>query len=325
MNHGEIDKDTAESLKLLTNTIKEARLPSSKLDETLIIASWNIREFGKKPRPKKALHLVAEVLGQFDLIAVVELRENLANLSEVLSYLGPSWTAVYSDSVDDPGGNFERLGFIYDRRAVQFNGFAGNVQPVRSKHEQEYLYDKSFWRPPYMASFSSGMFDFIAIAAHIRWGTSTTARTDEISRFAEWLKDKTKRKDVLDKDVIVFGDFNTEGQDMINDLLQYGLKIPEPLLNKRTNVHQTQHYDHILYLPNSTVRSFTNDGGVLMAWEKIGNLLFPGETDNAITYLLSDHYPIWMKLKTDVEEELLDQLIQGTLRDRPRIRGVSGS
>ena len=34
------------------------------------------------------------------------------------------------------------------------------------------------------------------------------------------------------------------------------------------------------------------------------------ETDDAITYLLSDHFPIWMKLKTDNDKEKRDQLIQ---------------
>jgi Endonuclease/Exonuclease/phosphatase family len=316
MNHGKIDTDTAESLKLLLNTIKEFGLPSSKLDETLIVASWNIREFGKARRPKKALHLVAEILGQFDLIAIVELREDLADLAEVLSYLGPYWSAVYSDTVDDAGGNGERIGFVFDTRAVQFNGFAGNVQPSRKKEGEEYLYDKAFWRPPYLASFSSGNFDFIAIAAHIRWGKSGAARTDEISRLAEWIKKKTARENFADKDVIVFGDFNTEGQDMIKELTNYGLKIPKALEDVRTNVNQTAHYDHILYLPKFTDhRSFTNQGGCLQAWQAIGELLFPNKTDGEITYLLSDHYPIWMKLKTDVEEELLDQLI------RPRKQG----
>jgi exonuclease III len=162
-----------------------------------------------------------------------------------------------------------------------------------------------------MASFCSGNFDFIAISAHVRWGTSNVARQAEISRFAEWLKKKTERKEVADSDVIVFGDFNTEGQGMIDDLLQYGLKIPEPLIGARTNVKQTQHYDHILFLPKFTdFRSFTNHGGVLKAWQGIGQQLFPGESDEAITYLLSDHFPIWMKLKTDNDQEKRDQLIQ---------------
>ncbi len=311
MHHGQIDTETAEALQLLSATIDKGNVPASKLDETLIIASWNIREFGKKRRPKKALHLVAEILGQFDLIAVVELRENLADLAEVRGYLGPYWDIVYSDSVDDAGGNWERLGFIYDTRAVQFNGFAGNVHPTRKKNGNEYLYDKSFWRPPYMASFCSGNFDFIAVSAHVRWGVGGADRKAELARFAEWIEKKTARKDVADKDVIVFGDFNTEGQDMVDELLKFGLKIPEPLIGARTNVKETQHYDHILYLhKNTDYRSFTNTGVVLQAWNKIGKKLFPGETDDAITYLLSDHYPIWMMLKTDNDEEMRDQLIQ---------------
>ena len=311
MNHGNIDADTAESLKLLSNTIKEFEVPPSKLDETLIVASWNIREFGKKRRPKKALHLVAEILGQFDLIAIVELREDLTDLATVLSYLGPYWSAVYSDTVDDAGGNGEQIGFIFDTRAVQFNGFAGNVQPIRKREGEEYLYDKSFWRPPYMASFSSGNFDFVAIAAHIRWGKSGEARNDEISRFATWIKKKTGRENFADKDVIVFGDFNTAGQEMVAELTNYGLEIPTKLKDVKTNVNQTEHYDHILYLPKFTsFKSFTDQGGTLEAWRAIGELLFPGVSDQAITYLLSDHYPIWMKLRIDVEEELLDQLIR---------------
>jgi hypothetical protein len=98
---------------------------------------------------------------------------------------------------------------------------------------------------------------------------------------------------------------------MVDELVKFGLKIPEPLVGARTNVKETQHYDHILYLhKNTDYRSFTNTGGVLKAWQKIGKKLFPGETENAITYLLSDHYPIWMMLKTDNDQEMRDQLIQ---------------
>jgi len=94
-------------------------------------------------------------------------------------------------------------------------------------------------------------------------------------------------------------------------LLGQGLKMPEPLQHVSTNDSQTSHYDHILYLPKYTdFRSFTNDGGVLKAWEGIGQQLFPGKTDDQITYLLSDHYPIWTKLRTDNDQEKRDQLIQ---------------
>lgn len=309
MHHGQIDTDTAEALQLLSKTIDKGNVPSSKLDETLIIASWNIRTFGKAKRSKKALHLVAEILGQFDLIAIVELCENLGDLAEVLRYLGPYWKAVYSDSVNDPGGNWERLGFIYDQRAVQFHGFAGNVHPARKKVDAEYVYDQSFWRPPYMASFCSGNFDFVALSAHMRWGDDEKKRQKEIERFATWVKDRVKRKSLADSDIIVFGDFNTADDAMIKALLKEGLEMPTALKGVKTNAKETQHYDHILYLPDFT-KAFTNRGGVLKAWSGIGSKLFPDVSPEAMTYLLSDHFPIWMELNTDSDEESRDAMIQ---------------
>jgi len=113
--------------------IKESEIPSSKLDETINIATWNIREFGRKRRKKLSLHLIAEVLNQFDLISVVELRDNLADLQEVLEILGPYWRVVYSDYNTDRAGNRERIAYIYDKRAVTFTGLAAEADPPRKK------------------------------------------------------------------------------------------------------------------------------------------------------------------------------------------------
>src|SRR5213592_3743765 len=122
MNHGNISPEIAKGLKVLQSRIAKAAIPSSKLDETLNIATWNIREFGKKARTEAAIHYIAEILGQFDLVGVVELRDDLADLGRVLKILGPYWRAVYSDMIPDPGGNRERVAYLHDKRAVVFNG-----------------------------------------------------------------------------------------------------------------------------------------------------------------------------------------------------------
>lgn len=82
MHHGEIAKPIADGLIELRKRIAQGGIPSSKLDETLNLATWNIREFGRKPRSDAALHYIAEILGQFDLIGIVELRDNLADLEK---------------------------------------------------------------------------------------------------------------------------------------------------------------------------------------------------------------------------------------------------
>ena len=50
MHHGEITKEIAQGLKVVQKRIQEAKIPASKLDETLNLATWNIREFGKRPQ-----------------------------------------------------------------------------------------------------------------------------------------------------------------------------------------------------------------------------------------------------------------------------------
>ena len=116
MFHGNVSKEIAKGLLELKERIELAKIPSSKLDETINVATWNIREFGKKRRSEAAVHYIAEILGQFDIIGVVELRDNLNDLKRVLNILGPYWRAIYSDMILDAGGTRERIAYVYDQR-----------------------------------------------------------------------------------------------------------------------------------------------------------------------------------------------------------------
>jgi len=99
MNHGNISLNTAKGIKALRKRIEgqKQKIPSSKLDESLNVATWNIREFGKKRRWTESIHLIAEIISQFDLVAITELRSNLGDLRRVLDVLGPYWDVIYSD------------------------------------------------------------------------------------------------------------------------------------------------------------------------------------------------------------------------------------
>jgi len=50
MVHTNIDAATAQGLKVLIERIQASGVPPSKLDETILVASWNICEFGKSKR-----------------------------------------------------------------------------------------------------------------------------------------------------------------------------------------------------------------------------------------------------------------------------------
>ena len=314
MDHGNISKEIAQGLVELQARIKKAGIPSSKLDETLNIATWNIREFGKKKRKEASIHYIAEILGQFDIIGVVELRDDLTDLGRVLKILGPYWRAVYSDMIPDLGGNRERIAFIYDKRAVVFNGLAAEANPPRTKQGQEYHSKLSWWRSPYLASFRAGNFDFVVLTAHIRWGDDEKGRKGELQMLADWIEEKRKDKTNEDNDLIVMGDFNipSRDSDLFKAITSKGLQIPKALqkLSFGTNLAKDKRYDQILHFPIYP-DNFTNNGGILDFYMNDIEPLFPGMNKNDFTYQLSDHLPLWIQINTDIDGQVLDQIIQG--------------
>lgn len=323
MHHGDVSPQIAQGLLALKTRIAAAKIPPSKLDETINVAVWNIREFGKIRRSEAAIHYIAEILGQFDLVALVELRSDLTDLGRVLPILGPSWDVVYSDWLEDDGGNKERTAFLFDRRAVIFNGLAAEVDAPRGKKGTEYLATQSFWRAPYMCSFRAGNFDFIVIATHARWGGSIEGRQAELQMLADWVDTRFTDKFVEDHDLIVMGDFNIPkiGDKLFKALTSRGLQVPDTLVNLRagdqniggSNLGKNARYDQILHLPTLKKR-FSNEGGTLDFFGSDAGIkvLFPdkGYTRQKFSFQLSDHFPLWVQIKTDIDGERLDQIVQ---------------
>lgn len=323
MFHGRIDEATARGLKTLRGRIDKAGIPSSRLDETIILATWNIREFGKKRRSKRAIHYIAEILGQFDLIAVTELRDNLTDLRRVMEILGPYWNVVFSDFNTDAGGNRERIAYLFDKRAVVFTGLASEADPPRKKDAAtgEYLPALGWWRSPFMASFSAGNFDFIVLTAHIRWGSGTSVRLAPLKLLADWVDDRSREKHVLDKDWIVVGDFNIPStrSSLFRAVSSKGLTLPPALANvahkdAASNLARDKRYDQILHMSEESF-SLTGKAGVLDFYRGDWRALFPADefpdmTKSGFTFEISDHLPLWLELDLRVTEEKLDQILE---------------
>ena len=53
--HGKVSPDIAAGLLALKERIAAAKIPPSQLDQTINVAVWNIREFGKRPRSEAAM------------------------------------------------------------------------------------------------------------------------------------------------------------------------------------------------------------------------------------------------------------------------------
>ncbi|MDH5751579.1 MAG: endonuclease/exonuclease/phosphatase family protein [Deltaproteobacteria bacterium] len=330
MHHGRLDRNTAHGLKELRARIDAAGIPSSALDETINIATWNIRAFGKNGRQDAALHYIAEIINSFDVVAITELNENLEDLKKVMCILGPYWKVVYSDAVPDPAGNRERIGFIYDGRALRFSGLAAEADPKRirlrlpdGQEEVEYVRPFEWWRSPYLVSFQAGNFDFILLAAHIRWGRSIRKRVKELHGLAEWVHMRRENPHVVDRDMIVLGDFNVTSRrsGTYKAITEYGLQVAPGLRRDEfgTDLARGKRYDQIMHYPlhDSLYRNLKGEyaapAGVLDFYQGDHRPLFPEQDmgKEEFTFQLSDHLPLWMQLNIWDDDLRLDQLLGG--------------
>lgn len=316
MDHSRLNLDELKGLKLLRSRIEAANIPSSKLDETINIATWNIRHWGQKKRKKCSLHFIAEILNQFDLISVVELRRNVSELKYVLDLLGKYWDVVFSDYIPDAGGNKERIAYIFDTRAVQFTGMAAETDGPRKKNRTTGVYEPKFswWRKPYMASFKAGSFDFVALSVHIQWGTKA-GRKKALEELAKWVKSYMKDEYRVDRDIILMGDFNIDSfnSELYKAISKYGLRAPDAIIQSEfgSNLAKEKRYDQILHHPVQTGSVFTDHGGVVDYYKGNHKSLLPYKdlTKDKFTYELSDHLPLWVQLNIDTADEEVDQLI----------------
>lgn len=118
-------------LAALRERVAASKVPARSHDK-LRIATWNIRELGRRQRRPESLVYIAEILSQFDLVSIVELRENLTELDAIRALLGPTWRALFTGPVFDPAGNRERSTYLFDSRhlpasAGAFTGKGGEV------------------------------------------------------------------------------------------------------------------------------------------------------------------------------------------------------
>ncbi|WP_412971443.1 endonuclease/exonuclease/phosphatase family protein [Glaciecola sp. MF2-115] len=316
MKHSGVDKPTAQGLLALKQRIADHKIVPSIKDKTINLATWNIREFGRKTRLDSSIHFIAEILSQFDLIAITELRKNLDDLKRVMKVLGPYWDVIYSDYVADWGGNWERIAYVYDKRNVRFTGLAAEADSPRKKNKRTGEYETEFdwWRKPYIASFKSGNFDFVLISAHIRWGKSGRARVKPLKLLAEWVEKRRSDVHTDDTDLIVMGDFNIPrvGDSLYKAITSKGMKAPEALLGLKhgSNLAKNKRYDQILHHPSYT-NCFTNHAGVLDFYANDIASLFPEQnmSKRAFTYQLSDHLPLWIQIAVDTEKEELEAIV----------------
>lgn len=154
---------TVDGLQRLREQLKDERFPSKKTSESLILGTWNLRNFDDDrfnygPRLYESFYYIAEIISHFDVIAIQEICVDLWPLKRIMNILDKDYDYIVTDVTHSSlGGNRERLGFIYNKSKVTFTGIAGEIVLPRKLMISEVDSNKrQFSRTPFGVDFQSG-------------------------------------------------------------------------------------------------------------------------------------------------------------------------
>jgi len=279
-----------------------------KIDNKLLIASWNIANLGLQKRHLDHYKLIAEILSWFDIVAIQEVNYNLEGIRDIESELPSHYDIVFSDK----GGNNERSAFIFDNRKIKLLELVGEIAipPKDHKHikikniTQKFM---GFDRNPYLCSFQWNNFTFNLITVHSFSGGKTKTDLERraleayaISRYADLSR---INKYSFSKNIITLGDFNIpkiESGDVVYEaLMSRGLKLPVHSTKVYSNISNDKQFDQIAFLPSLKSKIikdgvFDFDSAIFpKLWQKENSKNFRAY----LRYYMSDHRPLWIQLR----------------------------
>jgi len=289
----------------------------------LLVATWNIREFGdlserwtaaanqSPKRDWRGLWAVTEIISRFDVVAVQEVTGNLKALRTMMKTLGPAWNFIMTDVTLGSAGGGERLAFLFDTRRVQMSGLACElvVPPEWLSEIAPDTLRVQFARTPYAVSFRAGAATFVLVTLHVIFGNTSADRVGEIKAIARWMEDWARRMTDWEQNFIVLGDFNIDRRDdpLFRAFIERGLTVAPPHVNLPRTVFdkpgqndKSKFYDQIAW--------FTDQGRALlnMTLHTGGNFDFRphvygdlGLTNQQVSFRLSDHFPLWVAFEVN--------------------------
>lgn len=329
-------KRTIDGLKRLRPALSAA-LPERTAIDTLLLATWNIREFdsGKYGyRGDEPYFYIAEILSRFDLIAIQEVRDGLYPLQRLQRLLGSWWDFLVTDVTLGSSGNSERMAYLYDRRKVSFTGLAAELVLPKDKGAKEEPLQMA--RSPYITGFRAGWAYLTLATVHIYYGKGVAVdprRLAEITSFGKTLAKSAGKlssapqyepgADPVPDNLIMLGDFNIFNREDVTmeAITKAGFVVPEELRSvPGSNVDRSKHYDQIAYYKRLARMKPTGKAGVFDFYEHVYRLddedaytqertEKPGRSfKDWRTYRMSDHLPMWIELSIDDGDAYLDSL-----------------
>lgn len=297
--------DRATERQALLATKAHRAVPDRAADK-LLVATWNLTNFGVQARTDDDLALMAEIISWFDLVAIQEVAEALEQFRAIQGNLPAGYRVILSDI----GGNDERAGFIYDSARVTRLELAAEIAVPPSDHRYIRMRGVSgafrgFDRNPYVVAFEAGGLVFTAVSAHLYFGSHTYYDEDrralEAYALARWADRRHVSSSAYSQNILVLGDLNlpirSDKSNVYKALKAKRLILPQHSTAMGSNLAGDKAYDQVAFHAGTMQDAYTGKSGVFdfdrapffgAAWNTS-----PDYFDTSIRYHIADHRPLW--------------------------------
>ena len=319
-------------------TAKPSKHDSFKIPNSVIVCSWNIWWFGKKPKKKYDYVTMADFIEECNVIAIQELRDPNANavIDELLKELkARGWnyegrispnTGYENHPEEGKNDYLEHYAFLWDTDTIELKGTPAFVSSPA-------INNPTYRQVPYVADFrvkNDEDFDFRVLTTHTVYKDKLhEVRKGEIQAIHDWV---TTTPADGERNLIAIGDFNAnpKGQTKhfkaivkTNNLYRIAwyeslaagetsIRTTVPMKDSSTNpTYQTLPlYDHAL-VSSETSYALTGSSAMTMGGYHFGIWDFDndpwwkanGWTRDDIKSWVSDHRPIWIRLRDGAEDK----------------------
>jgi endonuclease/exonuclease/phosphatase family metal-dependent hydrolase len=286
--------------------------PPSQNDRFIRIATFNIQVFGPaKAANGPVMAILADIVRQFDVVAVQEIRSSDQTLIERFverinapsnGAAGRHYRYVLGPRLGRTSSK-EQYAFLYDSTAIEIDPTS-----VYTLDDPEDL----LHREPLVAQFrvrgpsAAEAFTFQLVNLHTD-PDEAEMEVDALADAYRAVRQASSRGGVGEDDVILLGDFNAPGSYPldIRDLGRLGQisGMQAAVTLEPTNTRRDKLYDNLVFHTPSTVE-FTGRAGVLSVMRRYN---LTSEEELAV----SDHLPVW------AEFAIFEDGVAGRLATRP--------
>jgi endonuclease/exonuclease/phosphatase family metal-dependent hydrolase len=253
--------------------------PAERQSGTIRIGSFNIQVFGASKLAKPAvMNVLADVIRQFDIVAIQEVRAKtddiLPRFVDLINSTGRRYDFLIGPRLGRSNSK-EQYTFVYDTASIEVDRSAMYTvaDPDDRLHREPLVAWFRVRGPPPEQAFTFSLVDIHTDP------DETTQELDALADVYRVVRDDGRHED----DVILLGDLNVDD----NHLGRMG-KVPGILATisgQMTNTRGTKQYDNMLFTKTATTE-YTGRSGVFDLIRQY-NLT----TDDALQ--VSDHMPIW--------------------------------